>query len=618
MDRDPFVVDISSSDEEVAFDGANTDYFDWLRNFFEAEDGEIGGKGDSDDVIVLGEVLAKPNSANKMATKDGADCVLLDGDPDKPVNEPSDSGDGSDDLIIVGEKGQVACRDYPHARHQCAVFPFNSMPHATHCNLCHCYVCDSPAPCAYWGTGVSHDDHCHATEKAEFWKLERKKVRLGSSAPAPVPKLLGASISTAQPISNYLPLPPQSACSIDSLYTVRPACNGVPAPPQPALCDSSISRARLIHNVVSTPPEVAHSNASVPTTRPLYNRFPPPLQVAHFNASSSTAQPLYNRVPSTHHLSHNSAAYNQVSSPSSTAELTPPFGIPNIISPSRSRMRSFVSARSRGQRGVSQQVFNLLDNNFQRDVVSKVGPRFASSHPTFKKSGVSGRILGPPVKSIYNSSADFNLAYSQHLMNLQQATKPLEANYVSLLESTPREDLELVLRQGSPLLDNVGQISKGSVSSLFQQDGQPPGLPSNSPSIYNQTQNVADPCFGHVTLHSPNSTTQTSQNVSSDLLNNTIQSGQQPLVENLLYEGVVAGDEHLPLTEEQQSFPGFMSPSLVGFGFDSCVLENQSISDAEEGSFFSQIHYQSYVPASTDVGMSCFDFESALKGLAHS
>lgn len=52
---------------------------------------------------------------------------------------------------------------------------------------CHCYVCDSPAPCSHWGTGVNIIDHCHATNKDDFWVNERKSFRLGKSHPVPVP-----------------------------------------------------------------------------------------------------------------------------------------------------------------------------------------------------------------------------------------------------------------------------------------------------------------------------------------------------------------------------------------------------------------------------------------------
>ncbi|KAL4369600.1 hypothetical protein GQ457_05G018780 [Hibiscus cannabinus] len=45
---------------------------------------------------------------------------------------------------------KVACRDYPHSRHLCLQFSFNTTLHDGYCDLCYCYVCDSAAPCEAW------------------------------------------------------------------------------------------------------------------------------------------------------------------------------------------------------------------------------------------------------------------------------------------------------------------------------------------------------------------------------------------------------------------------------------------------------------------------------------
>lgn len=50
---------------------------------------------------------------------------------------------------------------------------------------CHCYVCDSPAPCAHWATSACSIDHCHATDKEEKWKIQRANFKLGKKAPLP-------------------------------------------------------------------------------------------------------------------------------------------------------------------------------------------------------------------------------------------------------------------------------------------------------------------------------------------------------------------------------------------------------------------------------------------------
>ncbi|XP_031121570.1 uncharacterized protein LOC116024732 isoform X2 [Ipomoea triloba] len=105
---------------------------------------------------------------------DSDDCVILEEDPDKPVKVVNEKVDNdSDDLLVVSEKGQVACRDYPHPRHLCVKFPFATTPHESYCDKCHCYVCDTIAPCLYWGND-NFMTHCNATDNIAFWRLQRE------------------------------------------------------------------------------------------------------------------------------------------------------------------------------------------------------------------------------------------------------------------------------------------------------------------------------------------------------------------------------------------------------------------------------------------------------------
>ncbi|KAL0459342.1 UNVERIFIED_CONTAM: hypothetical protein Slati_0561400 [Sesamum latifolium] len=229
MESSTEILDISS-DEEVDF-GDTTDSSDFGVGGGEYEDvdysllskllGDIGGNkenendsdsdSDSDEVLLVNKVLPKaPKTLRieplKPSTKvvgdesDDDDCVILDDDPDKPVVMASGNADAAaaaaaddDDLKIVGEKGEVACRDFPHPRHLCVRFPFASTRHALYCGQCHCYVCDSPAPCSEWGTGFSIVDHCHATDEDDFWRAERKRMKKGGR-PLPIfPSIRGAS-----------------------------------------------------------------------------------------------------------------------------------------------------------------------------------------------------------------------------------------------------------------------------------------------------------------------------------------------------------------------------------------------------------------------------------------
>ncbi|XP_042440069.1 uncharacterized protein LOC122025338 [Zingiber officinale] len=169
-DHGAVVIDISSDDEE------------------EEQDLGLGGRRDeeTDEVVVLDALPAPFVKRLKQSGEfvggglvdDDDDCLVLESDPDKPVLVESDQGRGGDDLLIVAEKGQLACRDYPHPRHLCANFPFISSLHEKYCKLCHCYVCDSPAPCNYWANGDLTTDHCNSTDKEPSWRALRQSFKL--------------------------------------------------------------------------------------------------------------------------------------------------------------------------------------------------------------------------------------------------------------------------------------------------------------------------------------------------------------------------------------------------------------------------------------------------------
>ncbi|XVE78011.1 hypothetical protein DITRI_Ditri13aG0110000 [Diplodiscus trichospermus] len=208
----PVVFDISSDDDEAtsAWEGPEGDDYDWLS---EVLNGVGKGFDDPDEVLVVGEVNPnkKSNSLNssvrKVVDEDDDDCVVLEGDPDKALSDVNDPQEDSDELLIVGQKGEIACRDFAHPRHDCARFPFSSTSHEQHCELCHCFVCDTRAPCRFWGSGICRTDHCHATDKEEMWKTLRKNLRLGRCVPIPIPvaKAPVTSQSTAMPQLNQAP-----------------------------------------------------------------------------------------------------------------------------------------------------------------------------------------------------------------------------------------------------------------------------------------------------------------------------------------------------------------------------------------------------------------------------
>ncbi|KAJ9547836.1 hypothetical protein OSB04_020379 [Centaurea solstitialis] len=219
MDPNAVVLEISSDedvgweghdDERLIIDGGGGDDHNWIAELLDEVnrddcDGyyDGGGGDDDDEVVVVSEVFPAKKSRRKLLRSKSPslidfddDCVVLEHDPDKPMEVSSenpvagDEEDGdSDDLVVVSEKGQVACRDYPHPRHLCIKFPFSTTANQSHCDQCYCYVCDSLAPCVYWGNGSAVLDHCLATDKDDFWKLERQNSKKESKTVQPLLKL---------------------------------------------------------------------------------------------------------------------------------------------------------------------------------------------------------------------------------------------------------------------------------------------------------------------------------------------------------------------------------------------------------------------------------------------
>lgn len=185
MDPEEIVFDISSDDEpgwvgpgESWAEDTKADSYDWLSEVLSTVD---GGSDDPDEVVFIGEVnptrKLKSSQSSIECISDDDECVVLDGDPDKPLEIANQEEEACDELQIVGQKGEIACRDLPHSRHLCAKFKFDSTSHTKHCELCHCFVCDTLAPCIYWGAGISTTDHCHATDEEKRWNLLRQSVR---------------------------------------------------------------------------------------------------------------------------------------------------------------------------------------------------------------------------------------------------------------------------------------------------------------------------------------------------------------------------------------------------------------------------------------------------------
>ncbi|CAN6288699.1 unnamed protein product [Urochloa humidicola] len=103
------------------------------------------------------------------------ECEILSEDPlsDTTKVTPSPAA-ANEEIMVVAERGQVACRDFPHPRSSCAKNPFNTTPHERHCDKCFCYVCDIAAPCVSW---KGYGGHCHASDNDKKWKTMRLMMK---------------------------------------------------------------------------------------------------------------------------------------------------------------------------------------------------------------------------------------------------------------------------------------------------------------------------------------------------------------------------------------------------------------------------------------------------------
>ncbi|GJM84747.1 hypothetical protein PR202_ga00447 [Eleusine coracana subsp. coracana] len=174
-----------------------------------------------DDLVVMSE-LSLPAVHQKKAKSGGGhdeeseynfedltdddECMILDGDPDKAVTvgEEGSVGDSSsDELQIVAEKGP-----------------------------CHCFVCDAPAPCKYWGNGTSVTEHCHATDKEKRWTELRQAFKCKSLSASVPEKHQSVSCSTMmsprQQNMHFQVAVPQSLPSLASNMDHRSLANQSP------------------------------------------------------------------------------------------------------------------------------------------------------------------------------------------------------------------------------------------------------------------------------------------------------------------------------------------------------------------------------------------------------
>ncbi|XP_059297437.1 uncharacterized protein LOC132050269 isoform X2 [Lycium ferocissimum] len=449
VDPERVVFDISSDEEVVGRDGS--DDYDWITELL--GDGDGHSKDDSDDVVVVGEVIMNPkqnlkslitnannngNNKTDVVVDEDDDCVVLEEDPDKPVevekNDRSgnddDGDDDSDDLVVVSEKGQIACRDYPHPRHHCAKFPFGSTPHERHCDQCHCYVCDTLAPCVYWLTGISSGAHCHATDKDKFWKAQRQSSRKSDKALPPVTSGRDTSVSVPPHVANQAPgfipglpnyYPPQNQTFRQA--PIRP-CSVSSSPGLPNLNRQRLTahRDRFHSHVVSQQLRNASINVS-----PRDNRH----NVGHMGPQFLTTRPAFKRAGSpgqafaTNRSGYNSSNISSVPQFGRTHSLTARWQVPCGSQPVGSN--TYIASSQHNAATLGTSAVSYQPQLQRQPGVVDVSANYAPMGPQIPSHPNAAGILG------------VNAVSSQHQLPRQPALGGASANYAPMEPQIPSQ-----------------------------------------------------------------------------------------------------------------------------------------------------------------------------------
>ncbi|XP_047180078.1 uncharacterized protein LOC124846776 [Vigna umbellata] len=432
------ILDISSDEEEGLEESLTVTDFNFIREMLFSSDEE------SDDSVKIVEIREKPELKSKSSTlavkdlgddDDDDDCVLLESDPENGVASVEEEANGSDDLFVIGEKGQIACRDFPHARYLCATLPFSSTPHEKQCKQCHCYVCDSPAPCLKWGTGALSSDHCHAIRGTELWEVQRKNFKLGLSSSIPASTNFGTSLRPGHLQRNEFVPPGVVNLSPNSVLPNQ-------APRSTAMC--------AVPSLNSIP--------QIQASRPTINHF------------HTTALPY-------------SSVQNQVSRPISTPIMTPTpnVAMPNGASHGRLLLRNRVQPPS-----VPRPVLGVCSHTIQKGR-GNGGSSFRSQflrHPLVSRGVDSTGNFLMANNSLHGSSGISNsVNLTQHH---NYGTSVGFSNYRNCNESYDACHPTNIYPQLSSQLASLSCVNQQSVASETQAYSQPLPL-SNSSQGFHQT-----------------------------------------------------------------------------------------------------------------------------------
>jgi hypothetical protein len=231
---------------------------------------------------------------------------------------------------------------------------------------CHCYVCDSPAPCLKWGNGLLPTDHCHATDKSETWKTLRQDSKLVKAAPLPDSTKYGTSVGVVSSQNiNVFPLPASVMVPRPgTITTTQLSSNSVPT--------NRVLRSTAARLLSANP--IPQNQASQPITMNAQLQNELQIQQKHYQLLK-----LASRLPKSNPLSVNPIPQNQASQPISMnslnqASVRNPLSV-NLMSQNQASLRNSVPVNLMSQNQASNQsTTNTLSsiNSRLQDQISMV------------------------------------------------------------------------------------------------------------------------------------------------------------------------------------------------------------------------------------------------------
>jgi hypothetical protein len=459
---------------------------------------------------------------------------------------------------------------------------------------CHCYVCESLAPCLHWSTEISSIGHCHATDKEEFWKIQRKSFKLEKNAPLPALKATDNSLPIAFPQfkgAQPLDLIRLAPNSMQHNQGSRPAIIRCPSLPNYTL-----------------PNIISQGRSQQPASALAKSRFHIPQNL--LGVRNNVTQ--RDRVPSVGTLGPH-AMFKRTGTVRGALPIHP------TVSGSSNKVNSAPATL------FTRNATPMASSN-DRNLVRWQNVRPSVNFESYRPQDSSQPNLDSFVANVASPQPQI---YSQPIAQSNDGENSCQNGYQS---------------------QNANQ-------GIYQNGNQSLNASQNICEQGNQSQSATDPGFSDFNFSWPSQSGQSNQQpplensqvqsggsisercpvaveelnsqfMGSSHLNesnqrpefsgsaNLCQSNQEPQIENFQLESTGSIYEPTPVKETSCQFAGSINLSPLE-DFENWFLENQPVPLVEDGSMPTELNIFSPQASSIDAGMLLFDFETSWNGLAH-